>query len=129
MPFKSEKQRRFMYAKHPEIAKRWSAEEKKGNPVPAKKKRLSTILGRRLGRAVGGAVKAPPLTAAQKYERAVAGMEKRLQGRRKPKKPTTVTPLTPAQIRSAKAAKLREKFTPPKLKALQEALKPKRKKD
>lgn len=24
MPFKSEKQRRFLYAKHPEIAKRWS---------------------------------------------------------------------------------------------------------
>lgn len=29
MPFKSEKQRRFMYAKHPEIAKRWSEEEEK----------------------------------------------------------------------------------------------------
>ena len=26
MPFKSEKQKRFMYAKHPEIAKRWSKE-------------------------------------------------------------------------------------------------------
>jgi hypothetical protein len=26
MPFRSEKQRRFMYANHPEIAKRWSAE-------------------------------------------------------------------------------------------------------
>jgi len=26
MPFKSEKQRRFMYAKHPEIAKRWTKE-------------------------------------------------------------------------------------------------------
>lgn len=30
MPFKSEAQRRFMYAKHPEIAKRWSNEAKKG---------------------------------------------------------------------------------------------------
>ena len=29
MPFKSEKQRRFMWAKHPEIAKRWAKEEKK----------------------------------------------------------------------------------------------------
>lgn len=29
MPFKSDKQRRFMYAKHPEIAKRWTAEEEK----------------------------------------------------------------------------------------------------
>lgn len=28
MPFKSDKQRRFMYAEHPEIAKRWSKEEK-----------------------------------------------------------------------------------------------------
>lgn len=25
MPFKSEQQRKFMYARHPEIAKRWSA--------------------------------------------------------------------------------------------------------
>ena len=28
MPFKSEKQRRYLYARHPEIARRWSAEEK-----------------------------------------------------------------------------------------------------
>jgi len=28
MPFKSEKQRRYMWAKHPEIAKRWEEEEK-----------------------------------------------------------------------------------------------------
>lgn len=26
MPYKSDKQRRFMHAKHPEIAKRWDAE-------------------------------------------------------------------------------------------------------
>ena len=26
MPFRSEKQRRFMHAKHPEIAERWEAE-------------------------------------------------------------------------------------------------------
>jgi hypothetical protein len=30
MPFKSEKQRRYLYAKHPKIAKRWSKEAKKG---------------------------------------------------------------------------------------------------
>lgn len=30
MPFKSEKQRRFMHARHPEIAKRWEDEEKRG---------------------------------------------------------------------------------------------------
>jgi len=29
MPFKSEKQRKFLWARHPEIAKRWSAEAKK----------------------------------------------------------------------------------------------------
>ena len=29
MPFKSEKQRRFMHAKHPEIAERWEREGKK----------------------------------------------------------------------------------------------------
>lgn len=28
-PFKSDKQRRYMYAKLPKIAKRWSKEEKK----------------------------------------------------------------------------------------------------
>ncbi len=28
MPFKSSKQQRFMYAKHPEIAKRWTDEAK-----------------------------------------------------------------------------------------------------
>lgn len=28
MPFDSEKQRRFMYAWHPEIARRWAAEER-----------------------------------------------------------------------------------------------------
>lgn len=29
MPFKSQKQRRFMHAKHPEIAERWEQEAKK----------------------------------------------------------------------------------------------------
>jgi len=28
MPFKSEKQRRYMWKKHPDIAKRWSKEKK-----------------------------------------------------------------------------------------------------
>lgn len=36
MPYKSDKQRRFMHAKHPEIAARWDAEEKK-KPRPSKK--------------------------------------------------------------------------------------------
>lgn len=28
MPYKSDKQRKFMHAKHPEIAKKWDKEEK-----------------------------------------------------------------------------------------------------
>lgn len=43
MPFKSDAQRRLMYAKHPEIAKRWRKESgpQKGLPerVKSKKKR------------------------------------------------------------------------------------------
>jgi hypothetical protein len=40
MPFKSEKQRRYMYARHPEIAKRWTAEAKaKGKKAVQPKKR------------------------------------------------------------------------------------------
>jgi hypothetical protein len=35
MPFKSVKQRKFMYAKHPEIAKRWT--KKYGSKVVGKK--------------------------------------------------------------------------------------------
>jgi hypothetical protein len=35
MPFKSEKQRRYMHANHPEIAKRWEKEYKKGGRVQA----------------------------------------------------------------------------------------------
>jgi hypothetical protein len=36
MPYKSEKQRRFMHAKHPDIAARWDKEY--GGKVQAKKK-------------------------------------------------------------------------------------------
>ena len=34
MPFKSEAQRSFMYANHPEIAKRWSSETKSESDLP-----------------------------------------------------------------------------------------------
>ena len=34
MPFKSESQRRFLYAKHPEIAKRWSHEYPDQHALP-----------------------------------------------------------------------------------------------
>ena len=36
MPFQSAKQRRFMFAKHPEIAKRWA--KKYGTKVKARKR-------------------------------------------------------------------------------------------
>lgn len=36
MPFRSAKQRRFMYAKHPKIARRWA--KKYGNKIRPKKK-------------------------------------------------------------------------------------------
>ena len=35
MPFKSQKQRRYLHAKHPEIAKRWE-DEAKPKPKPKK---------------------------------------------------------------------------------------------
>lgn len=40
MPFKSEKQRRFMHAKHPKIAERWEKEKKRaqGKRSRAKKR-------------------------------------------------------------------------------------------
>jgi len=38
MPFVSENQRKFMYARHPDIAKRWSKEQGK---LPAIKRKLS----------------------------------------------------------------------------------------
>jgi hypothetical protein len=37
MPFKSVKQRKFMYAKHPEIAKRWT--EKYGSGIKSASKK------------------------------------------------------------------------------------------
>ena len=39
MPFKSEKQRRYMHANHPEIAKRWEKDYKKGGRVTGIAKR------------------------------------------------------------------------------------------
>lgn len=39
MPFKSEKQRKFMHAKHPEIAARW---EKEAKAKPKKKRKRKT---------------------------------------------------------------------------------------
>ena len=38
MPFKSEKQKKFMYANKPELAKKWSKKYSKGKTVTAKHK-------------------------------------------------------------------------------------------
>ena len=48
MPFASSKQRGFMFAKHPDIAKRYAAETPKGAKLPMqvpKKKPLSSMFG------------------------------------------------------------------------------------
>jgi len=37
MPFKSKSQMRFMYAKHPKIAKRWAKETANEKDLPEKK--------------------------------------------------------------------------------------------
>jgi hypothetical protein len=43
LPFTSEKQKRFMFAKHPDIAKRWVKEAKReGKPAVQKGKRKAT---------------------------------------------------------------------------------------
>jgi hypothetical protein len=39
MPFKSEKQRRFMHAQHPKIAARWEKEKKQHQGKRSKKKK------------------------------------------------------------------------------------------
>lgn len=41
MPFRSEKQRRFLWLKHPEIAKRWS--DKYGSKIVPNKKERSAV--------------------------------------------------------------------------------------
>ena len=39
MPFKSERQRRYLHAKHPQIAARWEKEAKKGKTHKKKRKK------------------------------------------------------------------------------------------
>lgn len=43
MPFKSQAQRRYMYAQHPDIAKRWEKETPKGKRLPKKVKKSSLL--------------------------------------------------------------------------------------
>lgn len=38
MPYKSDRQRRYLHAKHPQIAKRWDEEERKSKAKRKKKK-------------------------------------------------------------------------------------------
>lgn len=46
MPFKSEKQRRFMYAQHPDIAARWTKEAKAAGKKPVQKKTVKKVVRR-----------------------------------------------------------------------------------
>lgn len=39
MPFKSQAQRRYLYAKHPEVAKEFASKTPKGKELPEKVKR------------------------------------------------------------------------------------------
>ena len=45
MPFQSEAQRRWMYAHHPEMARRWQRETPKGKHLP-RRKRQRKVRGR-----------------------------------------------------------------------------------
>lgn len=45
MPFKSKSQQRYMFAKHPQIAKRWAKEYGVSKSLPEKKKSASKKLG------------------------------------------------------------------------------------
>lgn len=51
MPFKSKAQMRFMYAKHPKIAKRWSKETENEKDLPEKKKKSPWLsMGKKEGK-------------------------------------------------------------------------------
>ena len=49
MPFKSDAQRRWMFAKDPAMAKRWAAETPKGANLPDKVGARQKALAKRLG--------------------------------------------------------------------------------
>lgn len=44
MPYKSEAQRRYLHAKHPEVAKKWDAKYGKAKGLPWRKKKKKTVL-------------------------------------------------------------------------------------
>ena len=43
MPFKSDAQRKYLFAKHPEIAKRWAKETPKGSKLPEHAKNKAAL--------------------------------------------------------------------------------------
>jgi hypothetical protein len=49
MPFKSEAQRRYLYAKEPKVAKRFEKETPKGKRLPARVGKKSSLLAAYLG--------------------------------------------------------------------------------
>lgn len=68
MPFDSQKQRRFMYSQHPEIAKRWTAEAKAAHRPAVQAADLDLLTDKIAGR-MGGA---PQLTPKDEYRAQVA---------------------------------------------------------
>lgn len=47
MPFKSQQQRKFMYAKHPEMAEEWEDKTPKGKKLPKKVKKKGASSGKK----------------------------------------------------------------------------------
>jgi hypothetical protein len=77
MPFQSEAQRRFMYAKHPGIAKRWQEHTPKGKQLPEKKAamcKLAFNLGYRLAAKKAEAEKQAAAFGLLKSLRGLLGM-------------------------------------------------------
>lgn len=50
MPFKSESQRRYMYASHPAMAKRWEEETPTGKRLPRKLSKTIVKKGKKNGK-------------------------------------------------------------------------------
>lgn len=47
MPFKSQQQRKFMYAKHPKMAEEWEDKTPKGKKLPKKVKKKGAANGKK----------------------------------------------------------------------------------
>lgn len=54
MPFQSQAQRGYMYANHPEIAKRFEAETPKGKKLPARKTKNKKSMGHAIAGGAAG---------------------------------------------------------------------------